>query len=169
MATTSDLSDLAQRFLEDQDPHEEPPAVVTADPEPATDEATAAPPPTPRRRVPAQPPPRRSKTNTTLHLPAATGRRLREQAQDQGRTLDDIVLSAFLDRREAVADRYADEGDRLRLGLRPRRTVDAAEATTRVAVWISRDALAALDDAAAALVMTRSAYVAELLGTGPDA
>jgi len=165
MATTSDLSDLAQRFLEDQDPHEDPPAAVPAPRSSDTDEATAeaVPPRAPRRRVPTQPPPRRPKTNTTLHLPAGIARRLRDQARGQGRTLDDVVVSAFLARRDAVAARYVDDADRLRLGLRPRPPVDVAEATTRVAVWISRDALIALDDAAAALVMTRSAYVAELL------
>lgn len=167
MATPSGLHDLAKEFLEDQDPHEEPPAAVTAAPKTAT-AAAADPPSTPRRRAPAQPPPRRAKTNTTLHLPGATARRLRRQAHEQGRTLDDIVLSAFLDRSDAVAARYVDESDRLRLGLRPLRGVDAAAATTRVAVWISRDALTALDDAAAALVMNRSAYVAELLDATAD-
>ena len=120
------------------------------------------PPPEPKPEPAALPPAGDSARKTTLSLPAATAQRLRAWAELHGVSLGDALITALLDRRDGLAERYATDTERVALGLAPRTARRVGDRTT-VTIWVPPRALAALDDTAGRWALSRSALAAELI------
>ena len=137
------LTQLAAQFRPDTD---------DTDPDPgAPAEATTSPAPTEGASV-----------KTTLSLPAETAQRLRTWAAARRTSHADIILTALLERGDALAQRCASETDRVALGLPSRLGRGAGERST-ITIRLAAAALDALDDTARRYGMTRSALAAVLI------
>ena len=140
------LTQLAAQFRPDTDDTDD------TDPDPGDPaEATTSPPPTEGASV-----------KTTLSLPAETAQRLRTWAAARRTSHADIILTALLERGDALAQRCASETDRVALGLPSRLGRGAGERST-ITIRLAAAALDALDDTARRYGMTRSALAAVLI------
>ena len=117
---------------------------------------------------------RPGKTKTLVMVPSRLADALKRWRETTGHTTADAVLSACCAHLDAVQAKYAggpDDDRRVQLGLPPLavatlRPGPGGERMVQVALSIQEEALAELDEAAAAMGLSRSALVTGLLDRG---
>ena len=117
-------------------------------------------------------------TKTTVQLPNWLVGRLRAWRRATGRSNADAMLTAYLNRLQAVQERHApadDDRRRAELGLRPLAATlpppppdTAEERPVQVGLYVRAAAVDEVDAAARAFGLSRSQFVAELLAAELD-